>query len=432
MARSGKIQKLLGDSFHEGDLSPRTKPLIIEFSNFPGGPEIFELSARFCYGITFELTTTDIAPLRCAAEFLEMTGEENLIGRTEAFLNEVVFESVEKSARVLHSCEGIMALAEETRLVSRCIDVIASKVCYEEQKRSAALVRKDSRNQPRRLNNGYEASLWNLDIHTSRDESSSSGKVKGEYWWVECLLPLRFNLYQRVFTAMKASGLPCEALTGLLMQYAHKFLRELEKQNAKQMVRTSPSIKSSRTRQVSFESSPKRIQPHEQRIILEMIVSLLPGRGALFPINFLLILLRKAILLDTTIACRLDLERRIGLQLEQATVDDLLIPLSSSNAGDPMFDVDVVMRVLISYLEQEENRFTSDNGDPNCSLGSQKGIQNVSKLIDLYLAEVAPDPNLDTTKFVSLAELFPGYARVLDDGLYRAIDIFLKVFFTTP
>jgi hypothetical protein len=51
----------------------------------------------------------------------------------------------------------------------------------------------------------------------------------------------------------------------------------------------------------------------------------------------------------------------------------------------------------------------------------------VAKLVDTYLAEIAPDANLKLSKFLALAELLPDYARTVDDGLYRAIDIYLKV-----
>lgn len=52
----------------------------------------------------------------------------------------------------------------------------------------------------------------------------------------------------------------------------------------------------------------------------------------------------------------------------------------------------------------------------------------VAKLIDGYLAEVAPDINLKLPKFQALAAAVPEYARPLDDGLYRALDIYLKVY----
>ena len=49
-----------------------------------------------------------------------------------------------------------------------------------------------------------------------------------------------------------------------------------------------------------------------------------------------------------------------------------------------------------------------------------------AKLLDSYLAEVALDSNILPSKFISLAELLPDHARVVTDGLYRAVDIFLK------
>jgi hypothetical protein len=51
----------------------------------------------------------------------------------------------------------------------------------------------------------------------------------------------------------------------------------------------------------------------------------------------------------------------------------------------------------------------------------------VAKLVDSYLAEIAPDASLKLSKFIALAEILPDYARVVDDGLYRAVDIYLKV-----
>ena len=51
----------------------------------------------------------------------------------------------------------------------------------------------------------------------------------------------------------------------------------------------------------------------------------------------------------------------------------------------------------------------------------------VAKLMDGYLAEVAPDTNLKLPKFQALAAVVPDYARPVDDGIYRAIDIYLKV-----
>ena len=51
----------------------------------------------------------------------------------------------------------------------------------------------------------------------------------------------------------------------------------------------------------------------------------------------------------------------------------------------------------------------------------------VAKLVDSYLAEVASDANLKPAKFCELALLLPDHARIYDDSVYHAVDIYLKV-----
>ncbi len=54
-------------------------------------------------------------------------------------------------------------------------------------------------------------------------------------------------------------------------------------------------------------------------------------------------------------------------------------------------------------------------------------LMKVAKLVESYLAEVARDKKLPVTKFQALAEALPEFMRISDDGLYRAIDTYLKV-----
>lgn len=75
----------------------------ISIDELPGGPEAFELAAKFCYGIAIDLTAGNISGLRCATEYLEMTEdleEGNLIFRTEAFLSYVVLSSWRDSLQI--------------------------------------------------------------------------------------------------------------------------------------------------------------------------------------------------------------------------------------------------------------------------------------------------------------------------------------------
>uniref|UniRef100_A0A452ZYX3 NPH3 domain-containing protein n=1 Tax=Aegilops tauschii subsp. strangulata TaxID=200361 RepID=A0A452ZYX3_AEGTS len=81
----------------------------ITFSDFPGGPGTFEAAAKFCYGVRVELTPWNVAPLRCAAEYLEMTeehSEDNLAARAEAYLSQSVLRHPGEATKAL-SLPGI-------------------------------------------------------------------------------------------------------------------------------------------------------------------------------------------------------------------------------------------------------------------------------------------------------------------------------------
>ncbi|KAK6923123.1 NPH3 domain [Dillenia turbinata] len=384
VSKCGYIRNLVSES-SDTDLS------VIEIPEIPGGAEAFELAAKFCYGINFEINTENIAMLRCAAEFLEMTedhGVGNLVGRTEAYLNEVALKSIAGAVSVLHSSENFGEIAESIKLVSRCIDAIAYIACKESQ-----------------------------FCLSGRSESSTEGVIPSSVshpkplvdWWAEDLTVLRIDVFQRVLYAMIARGFKHYALGPILMLYAQKSLRGLE----------------------MFGKGRKKIEPkqeHEKRVVLETVVSLLPREKNAMSVSFLSLLLRAAIYLETTVACRLDLEKRMGLQLGQAVLDDLLIP-SYSFTGDTLFDMDTVQRILMNYLEYEVegNRHgLGYNGDDEFVSPPPSDMERVGKLMESYLAEIASDRNLTVSKFISLAEIVPEQARITEDGMYRAVDIYLK------
>ncbi|TQD97850.1 hypothetical protein C1H46_016545 [Malus baccata] len=87
----------------------------ISFSDFSGGSETFEIAAKFCYGVKIDLSSSNVMPLRCAGEYLEMTEEyleDNLISKTERFLSQSVLKSFKESLRALKSCERVAPLAD--------------------------------------------------------------------------------------------------------------------------------------------------------------------------------------------------------------------------------------------------------------------------------------------------------------------------------
>ncbi|XP_073039044.1 BTB/POZ domain-containing protein SR1IP1-like [Primulina eburnea] len=214
-------------------------------------------------------------------------------------------------------------------------------------------------------------------------------------------------MFQIVLIAMMARGFKQHALAPILMLYAQKSLRGLE------------IFGKGRT---NFQ--PK--QEHEKRVVLEKIVSLLPRGKNVMSVSFLSMLLRASICLETTVSCRLDLEKRMASQLGQAVLDDLLIP-SYLLTGDTLFDVETVQRITTYFFDFErEVKKMGYNADEDNSSPSANDKERVTRLIEVYLSEVASDRNLSVLKFVSLAELIPEQSRITEDGMYRAIDIFLK------
>ncbi|KZV52460.1 hypothetical protein F511_18509, partial [Dorcoceras hygrometricum] len=380
VSKSGYIRKLVSESM-DAHVS------IIELPYIPGGADAFELAAKFCYGVNFEISTENIAMLRCVAEFLEMTEEYavvNLIGRTEAYIKEVALTSLPGAVFILHSCEDLLPVAENVKLVSRCIDTIALIAC------------RDSRFATPKSVEFCDSVSHNLPV--------SKPVVD---WWAEDLTLLRIDLFQRVIVKMISRGFKKYALGPILMLYAQKSLRGLE----------------------LFEKGRKKIdtkQQHEKRVVLEMMVGLLPREKNSMPVSFLSMLLRAAICLDTTFACRLDLEKMMAAQLAQAVLDDLLIP-SYSLTGDTLFDVETTQRITMSFLESrmELNRVGYD-ADQSYIPHSSTEMEIVTRLMENYLAEIASDHNLSVPKFLDFAELIPEQHRATDDGMYRAIDIYLK------
>ncbi|XP_044499899.1 BTB/POZ domain-containing protein SR1IP1 [Mangifera indica] len=382
VSKCGYIRKLVSES-SEADLS------VIEVPDVPGGAEAFELAAKFCYGINFEISIENIALIRCAAEYLEMTEDYavgNLVGRAEAFLNEVALKSLAGAVTVLHMSESLLPIAEKVKLVGRCIDAIAYIACKENQFSLSG-----------RAESATEGTFSTMASHPKPIVD----------WWAEDLTVFRIDIFQRVLIAMMARGFKQYALGPVLMLYAQKSLRGLE----------------------IFGKGRKKIGPqqeHEKRVVLETIVSLLPREKNALSVSFLSMLLRSAIYLETTVACRLDLEKRMALQLGQIVLDDLLIP-AYSFTGDTLFDVDTVQRIMLNYLEYEvEGHHLNYNADDSFVSPTKSDMERVGKLMENYLAEIASDRNLSVTKFISLAEIIPEQSRVTDDGMYRALDIYLK------
>jgi len=96
---------------------------VVDLSDIPGGAKAFELAAKFCYGVKFEMTASNVVHLRCASDYLEMTeeiSEGNLIAQTENFLTQTVLRSWKDSIKALQTCDDVLDIAERLQIVKRC------------------------------------------------------------------------------------------------------------------------------------------------------------------------------------------------------------------------------------------------------------------------------------------------------------------------
>ncbi|OVA15019.1 BTB/POZ-like [Macleaya cordata] len=397
VSRSGKIRKLLLEA-KDSKVSRISLPAV------PGGTEAFELAAKFCYGVNIEITLSNIAMLRCVAHYLEMTEEfadKNLEIRTEIYLKEMVFPHISNSIAVLHRCETLLPIAEETNIINRIISGIACNACKEQLTSGLSKLEQNFPVKP----------ITNIETESPSD------------WWGRALTVLNLDFFQRVLSAVKSKGLKQDLISRILINYAHNSLQGL-------VVKDPQLIK---------ENSLDLELQKKQRVIVEAIVSLLPtqSRKSTVPMAFLSSLLKNAIMSLASTNCRADLERRIGLQLDQAILEDILIPANSyGNNHHQLYDTDTIYKIFSIFLNvdedddddnhlRDENELGYDFDSPRSP--KQSAILKVSKLLDNYLAEVALDSNLTPSKFIALAELLPDHARIVTDGLYRAADIFLKV-----
>lgn len=304
--------------------SRNTKKDRIVLPDIPGGPETFELVARFLYGEKFELTPRNAASVRCAAEYLEMTdklGDGNLVTKAEHYLNYYVLDSWRDCITVLNTCSELNPWAEDLEIVRRCTDAIAYKC---------------SNDPPHGLR-------W----------SGSSSSTKARDWWFDDVCSLSINFFSKVIHSVTGKG---QALVAAAVgYYAENWLQLTKGSDMSTTLKLTKSEESSQAASfVAFTGFNQDIvakdatqAQHKHRAILQGIVNLLPPQLDSTPVKFLLKLLRVACLVNAGTLCKTDLAKRIGSQLEKVPVDDLLIPAS----GESTYDVDIVQQIVEFYIQ---------------------------------------------------------------------------------
>ncbi|KAA8545781.1 hypothetical protein F0562_020768 [Nyssa sinensis] len=390
LSKSAHLQKLVATT-SEGNGDE------VHIHDIPGGPIAFEICAKFCYGMIVTLNAYNVLAVRCAAEYLgmyETIEKGNLIYKIDVFLNSSILRSWKDSIIVLQTTKSLLPLSEELKVVSNCIDSIASKASIDVFK----------------VDWSYTYSRKKLPKENGNDPNWNgvTNRIVPKDWWVEDLCELEVDLYERVIDNIKNRGITSGAVIGeALKAYAVRRLPGF----GKGVIQCGDMSKT--------------------RNIVDMIVWLLPVEKGSVSCSFLLRLLKAAILVDLEDMAKTELVRRIGQQLEAASVNDLLI--QAPEGETTIYYVDIVKKILKEFMMQDPNAETElAEGHEIQEARRRPGILSdasklmVVKLVDGYLAEIAKDPNLPLSTFVDLSEMVSGFFRPSHDGLYRAIDTYLK------
>ncbi|XP_021864662.2 BTB/POZ domain-containing protein At5g48130 [Spinacia oleracea] len=399
-------------------------------TNFPGGSETFEMIALFIYGSSTFIDPFNVASLRCAAEFLEMTSEAssggtgNLCERTDLYLTQVVLQSWDDTLIVLQKCQALLPWAEELLIVSRCIESLAFMACMEildpERKKKKATVSLEA----------LAAQPWNINIKLVVKEITSSDQ---DHVWINDLIALPFGFFKRIIGSLRRQGMKEKYVSPIIVFYASKWV-----------------INSKKTRQfwecLCDKDDDYECNDDESDMVLETLKGILDllhvGRkvSKIIPVGFFFALLARSLELGkggtNTITIveegKLRLQQQIAHLLPLAHVEDFLLPKqqqqqqqqptndqhSFTSTTSSSVEVGVMECIFSTYV-------SSNNIEMQLHNPTSMGNTIVGELWDSYLSLIVHDPNMTPKKFMSLVELVPLSYRNNHDHLYTTMNTYI-------
>ncbi|XP_022775694.1 BTB/POZ domain-containing protein At3g19850 [Durio zibethinus] len=374
-AYSGRLKKIIRKQKRRTQIENS----VIQLNDFPGGPDGFEQVSRFCYSYgRAEITVSNVSLLYCCAFFLGMTEKastNNLLRQTEKFFGGMFNWSWNDIITSLRNCESFFSYADSYGLIQKLIFALLAKIVQNSDMNF--ITSSSSSSSSPETSYGFRFPSTSKATPKTASPCNKSGKV----WWFDDLTILSPKIIEKIVKNLGAYGNKNDSftLTRFLLHYL------------KSRAQGSPTSKS------------------ENSGLAETAVHgvILVGKTK-FSCRKLFWVLRVVSAFSLSKDCRVGLERLIGENLDEATVDDLLV--SGHNKG--VYDVNLVIRLIKVFI----------NGIAVSSLKMKK----FGRLIDNYLREISPDQNLNISKFLAVAESLPESARDCFDGVYRAIDIYLQ------
>eukprot|EP00256_Glycine_max_P062763 XP_014632305.1 BTB/POZ domain-containing protein At3g22104 isoform X3 [Glycine max] len=364
---SNKFARLFGKS------SGATGKLKVIFHDFPGGAEGFELMLKFCYNNgTADINPSNLFLARCAAEYMEMkepmADVSNLLEQTEKSLQEISYWTWSDILIGLKQCQSLL-VPDSSVMVERCLDTIVGRL----------VLASEASPCPSTSSTDSSWVRYSCDSKSTESVKTSFSRLT---WWFEDLLFLSPLLVAMLVKSMLSRKMDHLVISKFLLYY----------QKAKFSTATT----------------------HEKCKIIEMVIDMHYDMDlSCVPCKTLFGILRVTLGLNISKCSRNKLETMIGSQLDQATLDNLLVP--SPHGISYLYDVNLILRFLKAFLRRGN------------SLVTPIQMRKVASLIDLYIAEIAPDPCLKTSKFLALATAIPDSARDSYDELYHAMDMYLEV-----
>ncbi|XP_058195325.1 BTB/POZ domain-containing protein At5g17580 [Rhododendron vialii] len=376
-AKSGKIFKLLKENL-SGDISH----LLMDI---PTDPETFELVVRFCHGRELKLSPENCIPLTCLSNYLGMTenhSTNNLLKRALTYLQQRILPNWNDLVNSLKASEKVLQEAVKLGLVDACFESIIEMALVNPHL-LGELIRNPSNDD---VDDSDSEEMKNVYRPNARRRLFVLDRKS------EDLNTLSLQLYEPIIRGMIHRKVPPEYVAASICQYAKRWV---------------------------FSSSTRGddvliYRRNSRSEVIEAVERLLPHEQGLLPCTFLFEMLNSAIILEASSKCKEGLEIRIGKQLDQATVKDLLIP-SQGYAKEVEYDVECIKRILKSFYG---NYVRSDIS----------GLITVAELVEDFLVEVASDVDLNTETFTLLAEMSISASvgtQTSSDGIYRAIDVYL-------
>ncbi|KAK9285691.1 hypothetical protein L1049_024890 [Liquidambar formosana] len=358
--------------------------------DFPGGPETFEMIALFSYGSSTLIDPFNVAALRCAAEFLEMTedyGSSNLCTRFDLYLNQVVLQSWDDTLIVLQKCQTLLPLSEELLIVSRCIESLAFMACME------ILDPERRRQQPVVTLEALASQAWSCE---------TVKEIVSQDLWIKDLIALPYGFFKRIIGSLRRQGMKEKYVSPIIVFYANKW------------------ILSKKTRQFWENSGEKEGSDDTNKVsvTLQGILDLLPmGEKASrsIPVGFYLALLSRSLEVGLTSDSKAKLQDQIASLLHFAQVEDFLLPGGETDSISTSEELAMMKSIFLTYISSN----TETTHTP-----ASKAL--VAELWDMYLSRIAPDPNVGPKRFMDLIEVVPICNRQSHDHLYRAMNNFLQ------